>query len=732
MPDHYVPDDPLYTLPTFSRTGRQTTFFQTVVLLGVNTVLAALHATAWLAWRWRFHPALGPAWRAGGRPAALGLLAAAVAATAILGALAVRRRSGAVLALLPALATLYLASFVPLYPAFGFWTWSRRFRHSPALAQAAARGCLVFVGLAALYAALVVAYSLIRLSRFRTTGDVHGSSHWASPKEVQAAGLLTSEPSVVVGAWYPQRLGRRSRRPVYLRDASDRHTLVFAPSGAGKSSGLVVPTLLEYPGSTLVLDIKGELWHLTAGCREKELGNVCLRFDPSSSDGTSVRYNPLLTIPKGDEAVKYAMALADVLVDPNGKSLTRDFWQASAHALLVSVILHVLYAEPEKTLAACYYFIANSKRPLEKTLRAMLMTQHDPQGEFQWTDPITRAATKTHPVVASGARAALDMEERTRSGVVATALTYLSLFTDPIVAANTATSDFTAEDLVRHEKPVSLYLTIAPAELPRLRPLVRIVLNQICQRLTYRMDHDRTDRGGPDQGETAPDETDREQPDPDRPAGDEAPPEPAARHPLLLMLDEFTVLGRLDFFTTAIGYLRGYGIRVYLSIQSLARLHDVYGEYQSITTNCPIQVAFAPADTTTAKLLSEMTGTFTVNYEKRALTAGSLGLGLQRAQYSQAESARPLLTSDEVRRLPAEESIVFVAGHAPVRARRRRYFEDPELARRAAVPPPSGRSLIKHDWSAWLDHQAIVPDDSSLDGFEGPPGFPGRPRPPRF
>jgi type IV secretion system protein VirD4 len=720
MPDHYVPEDVLYTLPTFSRTGRQTTFFQTVVLLGVNTVLAALHATAYLAWRWRFHPALGPAWRAGGTAAALGLLAAAVAATAILGALAVRRRSAAVLALLPALVTLYLAAFVPLYPAFGFWTWSRRFRHSPALAQAGARGGLVFVGLAALYGALVVAYSLIRLSRFRTTGDVHGSSHWASPKEVQAAGLLTGEPSVVVGAWLPKRrptrLGTRYESPVYLRDASDRHTLVFAPSGAGKSSALVVPTLLEYPGSTLVLDIKGELWHLTAGCREKELGNVCLRFDPSAKDGTSARYNPLLTIPKGDEAVKYAMALADVLVDPDGKSLSRDFWQASAHALLVSVILHVLYAEPEKTLAACYYFIANSKRPFEKSLRAMLMTQHDPKGEFQWTDPITRAATKTHPVVASGARAALDMEERTRSGVVATTLTYLSLFTDPIVAANTATSDFTAEDLVRHEKPVSLYLTIAPAELPRLRPLVRIVLNQICQRLTYRMDHDRTDRGGPDQGETAPDET----------ARDEDPPEPAARHPLLLMLDEFTVLGRLDFFTTAIGYLRGYGIRVYLSIQSLARLHDVYGEYQSITTNCAVQVAFAPADTTTAKLLSEMTGTFTVNYEKRALTSGSLGLGLQRAQYSQAESARPLLTPDEVRRLPAEESVVFVAGHAPVRARRRRYFENPELARRAAIPPPRGRSAIEHDWSGWLDHQAIVPDDSSLD--DGPPGLPGRPR----
>ena len=723
MPDHYVPDDALYTLPTFSRTGRQTTFFHTVVLLGVNTVLAALHATTYLAWRWRFHPALGAAWRAGGPSAALGLLAGATAATAIAVALVLRRRSGAVLALLPALATLYLAAFVPLYPAFGFWTWSRRFRHSPALAQAGARGCLVFVGLAALYGALAVAYSAIRLARLRTTGDVHGSSHWASPKEVQAAGLLTDEPSVVVGAWHPKRRGKRSGRPLYLRDTSDRHALVFAPSGAGKSTALVVPTLLEYPGSALVLDVKAELWHLTAGCRHKELGNVCLRFDPSAKDGTSARYNPLLTIPKGDESVKYAMALADVLVDPDGKSLSRDFWQASAHALLVSVILHVLYAESEKTLAACYYFIANSKRPFEKTLRAMLMTQHDPKGEFQWTDPIARAATKTHPVVASGARAALDMEVRTRSGVVATALTYLSLFTDPIVAVNTATSDFTAEDLVRHEKPVSLYLTIAPAELPRLRPLVRIVLNQICQRLTYQMDHDRTDPMDHD-------ETDHDRADHDGPVHD--PPEPAVRHPLLLMLDEFTVLGRLDFFTTAIGYLRGYGIRVYLSIQSLARLHDVYGEYQSITTNCPIQVAFAPADTTTAKLLSEMTGTFTVNYEKRALTSGSLGLGLQRAQYSQAESARPLLTPDEVRRLPAEESIVFVAGHAPVRARRRRYFEDPELARRAAIPPPRDRSFIAHDWSGWLAHQAIVPDDSSLDAFDGPPGLPTRPRLPRF
>jgi type IV secretion system protein VirD4 len=690
----------LYRLPTFSRQHRQTVFFNALFLVVVNSLLAGLQASEYLAIRWRFHPALGRAWLLVGAYPSRPLLVMTVVAFAVLARHSIRRRSPALLIALPALATAALATFYPLYRPLSLLAW-RRNPHfaAPALRAALGDASSLLVLLLAVYFLLAVAYVTLHNARQLSTGDVHGSSHWATPAEVREAGLLSATPSIVLGAW---RDGRHLRT---LRDPSDRHLLLFAPSRSGKTTSLVVPTLLEWPGSTVVLDIKSELWHLTAGHREKELGGLCLRFDPTSTDGTAARYNPLLTIPRSEEAVRYAMQLADALVDPDGKNLPRDFWQASAHSLLVAVILHILFAEMNKTLAGCYHFIANPSRPFAATLFAMLKTQHDPGLAFRWIDPHSGAPTPTHPVVAAGARAALDMEERTRAGVIATTLTYLSLFTDPIVAENTSTSDFTAEDLQHYDRPVSLYLTIAPAELTRLRGLIRIVLNQICQRLTAKMDFE------------------------------PGSAQPRDRRPLLLLLDEFTALGKLDFFGTAMGYLAGYNIRVMLSIQSLAALHAAYGQHQSITSNTPLQVAFAAADQETAELLSKMTGVRTVHWERRSTTGGPFTAGSSRVQYAQAEASRPLLTPDEVRRLPAGEALVFVAGHPPIRGVKRRYFEIPELVALTAVSPPRERVILPHDWSHWLDHRSVAPDPAEL-ALAGAPTF-GQPHPdalrsPRF
>jgi type IV secretory pathway protease TraF len=196
--------------------------------------------------------------------------------------------------------------------------------------------------------------------------------------------------------------------------------------------------------------------------------------------------------------------------------------------------------------------------------------------------------------------AGIALDPRTSSGIVATAQAHLSLFRDPVLAANTARSDFAPLDLVALDRPISLYLTLAPADLQRLRGPIRLILNQLCRALTERLDFE------------------------------SASSRPAHRHPLLLLLDEFAVLGKLDFFGRAMAYLRGYGIRVYLSIQSLAQLHDIYGPHQSITANCPLQIAFAPADLETAELLSRFLGPTTVHLAKRALNAAPLAFGPRR------------------------------------------------------------------------------------------------------
>ena len=198
-------------------------------------------------------------------------------------------------------------------------------------------------------------------AREAKTAATYGSARWATPPEIRAAGL--AGPDGVV-------LGRFEQD--YLRHDGPEHVLCFAPTRSGKGVGLVVPTLLTWPGSCIVHDIKGENWTLTSGFRARH-GRVLL-FDPTNSK--SAAYNPLLEVRRGEWEVRDVQNVADVLVDPEGSLERRNHWEKTSHALLVGAILHVLYAEPDKTLAGVASFLSDPKRPIETTLRAMMTTPH--------------------------------------------------------------------------------------------------------------------------------------------------------------------------------------------------------------------------------------------------------------------------------------------------------------------------------------------------------------------
>jgi type IV secretion system protein VirD4 len=293
----------------------------------------------------------------------------------------------------------------------------------------------------AVVAAIVVA---VASKRLKPQSDLHGSARWATEREARDAGLF-AEKGLILGQW-PGREGR------ILRHDGPEHVFVFAPTRSGKGVSLVVPSLLTWPHSVLVHDMKGENWVLSAGWRSRELDRLCLKFDPTCSDGSGARYNPLLEIRMGDQEVRDAQNVADILVDPNGDRI-RDHWDRTAHSLLVGLILHVLYAETEKTLAGC---AARPDRPVDLSLAVLLATEHAPPGHPGWRDPVTGESLRTHPTVAAAARALMDKAPNERSGVLSTALSFLDLYRDPIPAQNTAVSDFALGDLVSHERPVSL------------------------------------------------------------------------------------------------------------------------------------------------------------------------------------------------------------------------------------------------------------------------------------
>jgi type IV secretion system protein VirD4 len=486
------------------------------------------------------------------------------------------------------------------------------------------------------------------LWRARQIGRVttYGSARWASRQEVRRAGLLGHSGVI---------LGRFAGR--YLRHDGPEHVLAFAPTRSGKGVGLVVPTLLSWPGSAVIHDIKGENWTLTAGWRATY--SHCLLFDPT--DPRSSRYNPLLEVRRGPDEVRDVQNIADVLVDPDGSLERRDHWQKTSHSLLVGAILHVLYAEEEKTLARVDALLSDPERSFAATLLAMLNANHLGTAE----------RPRTHPVVAAAARELLNKSENERSGVLSTALSYLALYRDPRVATVTATCDWRVADLLGAARPVSLYLVVPPSDIARTRPLIRLILNQIGRRLTERL--------------------------PDRPR----------RRELLLMLDEFPALGRLDFFETTLAFMAGYGVRAFLIAQSLNQIVKAYGENNAIVDNCHVRIAFAANDERTARRISDALGTATEQRAMRNYAGHRLAPWLAHVMVSRQETSRPLLTPGEVMQLDSAEELVLVAGLAPIRAAKLRYFEDRNFtARCLAAPAPAVNGLgdlppaRPHDWLA--------------------------------
>jgi type IV secretion system protein VirD4 len=202
----------------------------------------------------------------------------------------------------------------------------------------------------------------------------------------------------------------------------------------------------------VVHDIKGENWQLTAGFRSRH-GRILL-FDPTNPKSSA--YNPLLEVRRGEWEVRDVQNVADVLVDPEGSLDKRNHWEKTSHSLLFGAILHVLYAEGDKTLAGVAAFLSDPKRPIDATLKAMMTTPHlGEQG--------------VHPVVASTARELLNKSENERSGVLSTAMSFLGLYRDPVVAQVTRRCDWRIADLIADVGPTTLYLVVPPSDISRTK-----------------------------------------------------------------------------------------------------------------------------------------------------------------------------------------------------------------------------------------------------------------------
>ena len=523
---------------------------------------------------------------------------------------------------------------------------------------------------------------MVAANSAKTNPYLHGSARWANQHDIERAGLLPrpitvwqqltgkkklASDGVYVGAWLDKKGVTR-----YLRHNGAEHVLCYAPTRSGKGVGLVIPTLLSWEHSAVITDLKGELWALTSGWRQKYAGNKVLRFEPAALSG-GVYWNALDEIRLATEyEVGDVQNLATLLVDPDGKGLITH-WQKTAQALLVGVILHVLYKAQqegtEATLPAVDAILSNSDRDIAELWMEMVTYVH--------------VNAKNHPTVASAARDMLDRPEEEAGSVLSTAKSYLALYRDPVVRRNVSKSEFRIKDLMNYDQPVSLYIVTHPNDKARLRPLVRILINMIIRLLADKMEFIN------------------------------GQPKVHYQHRLLMMLDEFPSLGKLEILQEALAFIAGYGIKCYLICQDINQLKSReagYGHDESITSNCHVQSAFPPNRIETAEHLSKLTGQTTVAKEQITTSGRRTSALLGQVSRTIQEVQRPLLTTDECLRMPgplknaegliekAGDMVVYVAGSPAIYGIQPLFFKDPIFKARAAVPAPlqSDKLINRH------------------------------------
>lgn len=539
----------------------------------------------------------------------------------------------------------FVVGSTPIYPPFAVLTWSDRWSARYPRAFFAPK-LIVFLGFVSAAGVL-----LLGLRKPAPPSRQFGKGAWGGAREAAEAGLL-AEGGTVFGKLNGE----------ILAYDGPHHLLLTGGTRSGKTRGAVIPTLLATPHSVIALDLKGELhsgdarvgFPGTAGWRAK-LGPV-IRFDPTSAN--SDRFNLIDTVRPGPHEVRDVQNLTELIADPYGDQRFQEFWDRAAKQIVAGVILHVAYAEPEerKTLYRVFELLAR----FDDTVKLMEATLHRLGADGK---------PETHPEVRRAARSYAAYHDKLRAGIKATAESYLGLFADPLVQQNTATSTFRVSDLMCADKPVTLYLCWPPNDSKRVKPLMRLVFGAVLRDL---MEHQER-------------------------AGDGR----AKKRALLLLLDEFPQLGKLDLFEQSMGAMAGYGLRAFIVTQSLHQVTQAYGRYHTILDNCQIVTSFAATDVETADTVSKLAGDLYEMRPQETWSGKRRLFGLDHRAITYREERRPLLMPAEVRQLPDRDELIFVTGAKPLRAKKLRYDEEPIFASRLfALPQQEQRATLPSPWRA--------------------------------
>jgi len=488
--------------------------------------------------------------------------------------------------------------------------------------------------------------------------NILGSARWATRKDLEKAGILQSKGGMILGqtadakifAAYDQT---KDSVVLHQKKASRKiiqsgiyNTLLSAPTRSGKGVSSVIPTLLSYPGSIIVLDFKGENFNLTSGFRAK-FGKV-YRWEPTGDKGH--HFNPLAEILYGEEAFSEANLIADILTTPasgsGGGNATSDHFQSGAKDFLTALILHCRFSDwHNKSLPGCREYLAQSDPddPDNKKYIYDLMIESD------HGDPVI------HQAIVEGATAQRNRPDDEGGSMLSTVNNALNVFGDPVIKRNTSNSEFYIDEFEETNKPISLYITIQYKDVQRISALIRMFVTLLSRRFT----------GGETQA------TKRK-----------------FKVPLLFILDEFDKLGRIDELEMNMGIHNGFGIHYFLIFQSLNQLNKIYTKDHAFLAHCRNSIFYAPGagEYDSADLISKICGRESISKANISYSGNRGALGFNNASLSSQDMDRNLINADEIMKLPLSSFILLCQGLPPYIGKKNVYYEDPVFKARLLPP----------------------------------------------
>ena len=419
-----------------------------------------------------------------------------------------------------------------------------------------------------------------------------------------------------------------------LRFDGDENVLLVGGARQGKGVGVLIPTLLELPEHVLVIDIRGETWDATAGWRGSPGGGGrALRLQITQPGST--RCNLLTEIRQGPYEFRDAAMMAEMAVNPNGDArMTNEHWKQTSRAVLTCAMLYEKHRCWRPTISNIASFWTRPGTTMVQTLEHIVET----------------APTKE---VAELAQEVLIKGPREGAGVVSSMMTQLFVFRDPVIQENTRTSDFCLDDFVRTTPPwTSLYLVLTPGEEEFARPFMRMFLRLACQRWM-----------------------------------EESP----QKCRITLLLDEFTSVGKMDFFEENLARLGGRGIRTLIAVQNIPQL-KIYGDPARITEQCKVRLYFGAQGPETGRAIQGEVGTGTATTQQESRRAEGWSWLMSDSQTIQEQQhARPLLTGSEATEMPDDTMIIKMTGHPPIWAKKLKFYKDRTWRQRSQIPAPAWR-----------------------------------------